>query len=182
MKRIGFALGMLLLAQVALGQQPPGAPPMTALSSESYTNEAIGVSLRLPSKDWKLSDQSQGPAKVLVFSPSPTLIPRTSVLYLPAAVFPEGINSRAKQLESILGSMYKKVNEGKETIDGKEFSEIAYEAMGTTTIEYGLKENDFFLIFQLCATNKDWEDASTKAVLDGIKASFRFSGKAPEKK
>jgi hypothetical protein len=181
MKRLDFILGMLFLTQVVLAQSPQ-APAMTALSSESYTNEAIGVSLRLPNLDWKLMDQSQGPAKVLVFSPGQGMIPRTSVLYLPAAIYPEGMNSREKQVQTLLGSMYKKAAGGTEVIDGKEFSKLAYEAMGTTTIEYGLKDNDSFLIFQLCGSDKDWQDAATKAALDGIKASFKFSGKTPEKK
>jgi hypothetical protein len=78
MKRIGVVLAMLFLTQAAFAQLSQQAPAVIALSSESYTNEAIGVSLRLPNLDWKLMNQSQGPATVLVFSPSRGMIPRTS--------------------------------------------------------------------------------------------------------
>jgi aminopeptidase N len=144
----------------------------------TWTEEKLGVSITLPDKKWELSDRSQGVAKVLIFSPSKDIRTRCTVLYLPAALLPEGLLSREGQIKAASGDGYKRVAYKTDTLGGKEAQRLEYTMTGTTTLEYGLRRDDFYLVFQLSAPDAGWRDARTKAALERIRQSFTFTGKA----
>jgi hypothetical protein len=164
----------LLLIGLALCTAP------RRLEGEPYawTDKTLGVSITLPDKTWQLSDRSQGLAKVLIFSPSQDVGTRCTVLYLPAAILPEGLLSREGQIKAALGDRYKRVAYETDTLGGKEAQRLEYAAAGTTTLEYGLRRDDFYLVFQLSAPDAGWKNAKIKAILEQIEQSFTFTGEA----
>ncbi len=166
-------LRMFLFSVVlcAAAQNPAGQP-------YTWKNQELGVSITLPDKKWQLSDRSQGSAKVFIFSPSKNIATRCTVLYLPVAVLPEGLLGRESQIKAALGDRYKRVAYETDALGGQEVQRLEYAAIGNTTLEYGLRRDDFYLIFQLSAPDHVWKDAKSKASLEKIRQSFAFTGKA----
>jgi aminopeptidase N len=155
--------------------------PMMLVSEkegELYTNAEIGITLRLPGEEWKLKDMSQGAAKVLVFTPKPDISTRCSVLYMPCTVLPKGMLTREELIKSLLGTDYKRVAYEPDTLAGRKVDRLEYAFKGTTTIEYGLRDGDFWFVFQLSAPDKEWGDAEAKRRLEAIAASLQFTGTA----
>ncbi len=165
----------MLSATLALALFIPSIP---GEEEKIYNNPELGISFRLPGENWKLTDQSQGVAKVLIFSPKADLSTRCTVLYLPAMLLPEDLITREKQIKDILGEKYRRISYGKDTLGGKEANRLEYATQLTTTIEYGLKDKAFYLVFQLSAPDAAWQNQSIRKELEGIKASFRFTGEA----
>ena len=150
------------------------------LEGEPYiwADKELGVSITLPDKKWQLSDRSQGLAKLLVFSPSKDIGTRCTVLYFPAAILPDGLLSRESQIKAAAGDGYKRVAYKTDTLGGNQAQRLEYATPGTTTLEYGLRRDDFYLVFQLSAPDDAWRDIKTKAALEKIRQSFTFTGAA----
>lgn len=149
-----------------------------SFEEKAYTNDEIGISLRLPNDKWVLIDQSQGAVKVLIFSPKEDMSTRCCVLYFPAGAMPEGVLTRESHLKPMLGELYNRVAYEKDMLGGKEADRLDYAVKGNLTKEYGLRDGDFYLIFQLSAPDGDWESEEMGRKLEAIKESFAFTGEA----
>ncbi|MEK6677673.1 MAG: hypothetical protein AABZ47_18725 [Planctomycetota bacterium] len=166
---------LLLAGFVAMGNQDDAL---------TYRNDSIGLSLRLPSEAWKLSDQSQGSATVLVFSPEADLKTRCSILHLPKAVLPDGLVTREAQLKAVLGEKYARKSYGSAMLGVSKADRLEYAVGASRTFEYGLVREEFYLIFQLAAPGKTWDDEPARSQLEAIAASFELvatkTAKLPE--
>lgn len=91
-----------------------------------WTDEKLGISITLPGKNWRLTDRSQGLAKVLIFSPSENISTRCTVLYFPAAILPEGLLSREGQIKVTTGDSYKRLAYETDTLRGREAQRLDY--------------------------------------------------------
>lgn len=158
------------LGQEAATERPQGP--------YEYRSEDGTVSVNLPDTSWKLTDQGQGAAKVLVFSPQADLIPRCSVLVLPKLFIPEGFVTRESQVKQILGEKYER-----ESLEDVQFCDRkaqcwVYGVRNTKTVEWGFFEGESFVVLQLAATRGDWDNIDIRAQLDAIRDSFQYRGSA----
>jgi aminopeptidase N len=152
-----------------VGGQTPAVP-------HDFSDDELGIKLTLPEATWEKSDHSQGNAKVFVFSPDKSLNTRCSVLHLPKVILPAGILTREQHLKAMRKDAYRRV-----ALDDVEFCDrkarrLTYLVKEFKTIEWEIEDGESYLIFQLAAPAKDWEQPETLGVLEGIKDSFVFTG------
>jgi len=142
--------------------------PATSANAIEYVNKELGVAFELPDNTWKKIDQSQGVAKVIIFSPLEDMSIRCCLLCLPSAVLPEGLLTREKQLIAMANKSYERVSYKDDKLGGMDAKRLDYNVGPYLTTEYCVQEKESFLIFQL--------SAPTGKSLDIIKDSFRFVG------
>jgi len=141
-----------------------------------WRDESLGIAIRLPDASWRLSDHSQGIAKAYVFAPGKDLRTRATVMVLPTAVLPQGMETRETQVRAVVGKGYRRVALEADKLGGEPAQRLDYEAAGTISREYGLRRGDFYVIFQTTAPTKSWDDAQLRAAMTGIRDSFEFTG------
>ncbi len=137
------------------------------------TDDDCGVTVTLPDADWRLQDRSQGGAIIHVYSPATPPVPRFTLLRLPSVVMPDGLATRAAQLKPLVQA---DIPVAKATIAGQQADRIDYTMRGVRTIEYGLTQGDNLLIIQVAAAETAWQNAASRAPLECIFASLRFTG------
>jgi|GEM_PF-1323971 len=150
-------------------------------AEKDYSNKEIGISLTLPAEDWNLTDQSQGSAKVLIFSPRADMSLRCCVLFLPKAVWPKGLESRKEQLKAAIGDRFEGRGLEADRLGGREAVRLDYAVGGALTKEYCLEDGAFHLMLQLSAPETEWEGKEGQ-MLDAIRVSFSFTGEAKVRK
>ena len=147
----------------------------------TYSNDEVGVSLKLPDKSWKLYDQSQGTIKILLFSPQSNFTTRCTVMLFPNTVIPDGLLTREKQLKAALGDAYQRVAYGDAKLAGRQAKRLEYSTKGTKSIEWAFADGDFVIIFQLSAARTGWENPEINTALNSIRDSLVYRGTALKK-
>jgi hypothetical protein len=143
-----------------------------------HRDEDLGVSIRLPGPEWKLTDESQIIATVRVFSPVENLSTRATLLRLPGFLFPRGMADREAQLQGALRKEYRRLSLGPGELAGRVTERLEYATDGFTTIEEGWTDGDFFCFFQLAGPDSAWNDEELRRPLDSIRESFEFIERA----
>jgi WD40 repeat protein/serine/threonine protein kinase/tetratricopeptide (TPR) repeat protein len=151
----------------------PGAA--VPLASNTWTDETVGISLTLPDKKWKLTDQSQGHARVFIFSPHKDVSTRCTVLYFPRSMVPLGMVTREGGLKAVSGGSYRRIALETDALGGKQVHRLQYSIGTAIGYEYGLRRGDFYLIFQLSAPDTEWKNEETRAQLESIRESVTFA-------
>ena len=134
-----------------------------------------GLSVSLPSAEWKLTDQSAGASVVHIYSPSPALIPRFTAIRSPAAAAPGGLAGRARQVSSLGATAVEVVDAA---IAGQAAQKLEYVVKGVRAIEYGVARAGDFLLVQVVATETQWADATVGPELRAIFGSVAFAAAA----
>jgi hypothetical protein len=131
-----------------------------------------GVEVVLPGDNWKLKDMSGGGALCHVWSPSPGIVPRFSAIRESAAMAPNGMTTRARQVAAAAGGA---VDVADGTVAGVAAQRIDWTARGVRAIEYGLRQGADFLIVQVAAEEAAWADDVRRAELQAIFDSLKFT-------
>ncbi|MCA9262423.1 MAG: hypothetical protein KDA60_01185 [Planctomycetales bacterium] len=163
-----LALPLLCTVPVAAQQTPKPSHP--------YTNDEIGVTFQLPDESWKLNDRSQGPVKVLLFSPFADMRTRCVVMVFPKAVLPQGLETREVQVKNAIGEAYERLTMADGQFAGRPAKRWEYRSQKSKSIEWSIADGDYWFIFQLNALQADWEKPEDKAALVAIADSLAFRG------
>lgn len=140
-----------------------------------FSNDEVGFTVTLPDDSWKMTDHSQGKAKVYVFSPQENLSTRCSVLRLPKAFAPEGILTREKQIKTMAGAKYERVSLRDDKLADQAARRLEYLFGGLRTVEWEIADKDSIFIFQLAAPKEDWNDPNVETTLNALRDSLIYS-------
>ena len=141
-----------------------------------YNNEEIGIKFQLPNATWKLDDQSQGIAKVLIFKPKSTLGERAVILVFPKSALPEGVLTREKQIKGPYGEVYRRIGYEDVKFAGHDAKRLEYEVAQSRSVEWGIPDGDFYFIFQVSARKDAWEKPDVSKTLNSIRDSVEYRG------
>ncbi|HWL93566.1 MAG TPA: M1 family aminopeptidase [Phycisphaerae bacterium] len=148
--------------------------------AQGYTvnDEQCGVQVALPAADWVLTDESQSPAIVHIYSPAKPPVPRLTLLRLPKVLWPQGMRTRAQQIEMMLKTK-PSITHGK--IGKQKADRLEYVVEGVRTIEYGVVRGDAIVMIQIAATEEVWKDAAQNKSFERVFDSIIFVAGAASK-
>lgn len=163
-----------------------------AVAEERPVEDAVaGLAAVLPSPDWRLQDLSSSGVVCHVYAKAGGMVPRVTFMRYPRALLPEGLASRAAQVENVPGHERLRFEPGETA--GRAGHVYEYRGEGTRTVERGFGEGERYWIVQVAAPEADWADAAKAAAyarvfatarrLDAADAlpTFRVDPKTPEK-
>ncbi len=153
-------------------------PPTLAAQDDNeqkISQRDLGITISLPDESWKLYDRGQGPVKAYVFSPQSNMRTRCTLLAIPSSLVKDGMATREAPIKSALKD-YKRVTLEETELAGRKCEKLEFTAIKTRTMEWGFKDGQYFIIFQISAPEDRWSNAESRASLERIRDSFAYSG------
>ena len=144
---------------------------------ERILDRKCGLEVTLPAPDWKKEDHGEAGVVVHVYSPNSPPVPRVTLMRFPVICLPEGLRTRARQVEELKGT--KRVRLEEADLAGLKGEVYEYTALGTRTVEHGVRKGSAFFIVQVTALEEDWKNAKYRKAYESVFKSVRFldSGK-----